>query len=68
VRAKNALLVALGQDRSIEGIVEWVREDVTTEDKWSAALAKELFPQKYEQAMLDREDTVDVLIEEGHPY
>jgi len=68
VRAKNALLVALGQDRSIEGIVEWVRQDVTTEDKWSAALAKELFPQKYEQAILDRDDTVDVLIEEGHPY
>lgn len=68
IRAKNALMAALGKDRAITGVIEWTRGDVTTEHKWNAALAKERFPEQHAKAMLDRDDTVDVNIADGHPY
>ena len=36
--------------------------------KVDAALAKERFPEQHAKAMLDRDDTVDVNIADGHPY
>lgn len=63
-----ALAVAIGEDREITGVVSWIREDVTTEDKWSLDLAKEHFPEKYEAHRTERPDIVEVKIGEGHPY
>lgn len=68
VRAENALLAALGQDRALTGLVEWAREDVTYTDRWSKDLAKQHFPKRFEQCMEPQPDTVDVNIAEGHAY
>ena len=67
-RHAAALAVAIGEDREISGVMSWVREDVTTENKWSADLAKQHFPEKYEAHRLERPDTVEVKIAEGHAY
>ena len=68
VRARNALLAALGQDRALTGLVEWVREDVAFTNRWSKDLAKQHFPKRFEQCMEAQPDTVDVKIAEGHAY
>ena len=67
-RHAAALAVAIGEDREITGVVSWIREDVTTENKWSLDLAKEHFPEKYEAHRTERPDIVEVKIGEGHPY
>ncbi len=67
-RLAAALMVALGEDREITGVVSCIREDVTTEDKWSAALAKQHFPDAYAANMNPRDDTFEVKINDGHPY
>ncbi len=67
-RHAAALAVAIGEAREISGVMSWVREDVTTENKWSADLAKQHFPEKYEAHRLERPDTVEVKIAEGHAY
>ena len=67
-RLAAALLVALGEDREITGVISCVREDVTTENKWSAALAKQHFPDAYAAHTKPRDDTFEVKINDGHPY
>jgi hypothetical protein len=67
-RYAAALAVAIGEDREITGVVSWIREDVTTEDKWDADLAKTHLPEKYEAFRQERPDIVEVKINEGHPY
>ena len=63
-----ALAAAIGEDREITGVVSWIREDVTTENKWNLDLAKEHFPEKYEAHRHERPDIVEVIIAEGHAY
>lgn len=67
-RHAASLAVAIGEDREITGVVSWVREDVTTENKWNADLAKTHFPEKYEAYQIERPDIVEVKIAEGHAY
>ena len=63
-----ALAVSIGEDREITGVVSWIREDVTTENKWSLDFAKEHLLEKYEAHRTERPDIVEVKIAEGHAY
>jgi hypothetical protein len=67
-RLAAALAVAIGEDREITGVCSWIREDVTTENKWSSELAKTNFPTKYAAHTLERPDIVEVKIAEFHAY
>jgi|TARA_B110000881_G_C18511551_1_gene482523 hypothetical protein len=63
-----ALLDSLGVNREITDVVSWVREDVTTLEKWNIGLAKENFPNEIAALTTSKPNHVAVEINECRGY